>query len=94
MPIMIMMTTTTTRLTWKRILMKMRLAEDVSSSPRRMYSKHVHGRASVCSRWAKNLATLRSLFVSRRWIVAYCVAKACSSGSGGGAAAGEERRQS
>lgn len=31
--------------------------------------------ASVCRRWAKNLATLRSLFVSRRWIVSNCSRK-------------------
>lgn len=47
-----------------RILMKIRLEEVVASSLRRIVSRHVHGRASVYSRWAKNLATLRSLLVS------------------------------
>lgn len=47
-----------------RILMKIRLDEVVASSLRRMVSRHVQGRASVYSRWAKNLATFRSLLVS------------------------------
>lgn len=44
--------------------MKIRLDEVVASSLRRMVSRHVQGRASVYSRWAKNLATFLSLLVS------------------------------
>ena len=44
--------------------MKIRLEEVVASSLRRMDSRHVHGNASVYKRWAKNLATFRSLLVS------------------------------
>lgn len=52
------------RPTSTRILMKIRLEDVVASSLRRMDSRHVHGRASVYRRCAKNFATLRSLLVS------------------------------
>lgn len=55
-----------------RILMKMRDEEVVSYSLSLMYSRQVQGNASVQSRWPMNLATLRSLLVSRRWMVLYC----------------------
>eukprot|EP00967_Tisochrysis_lutea_P042901 scaffold51671_cov26-Tisochrysis_lutea.AAC.4 len=50
-----------------------------------------HGRASEWIRWAKSLATLRSLFVSRRWIIVYCLANisskhACTSAAEGASA--------
>ena len=57
---------------WKRILMKILELDVVVSSVREMYAKHVHDMASVASKCAKNLATLRNLFVSNRWIVLYC----------------------
>ena len=44
----------------------------VSSSLRWMISSTFHGMASEKSRWPKILASLRSLFESSRWIVAYC----------------------
>lgn len=64
-----------------RILMKIRDDEVVSYSFSLMYSRHVQGSASVHSRWPMNFATLRSLFVSRRWIVLYCVRKTWSKAS-------------
>lgn len=49
------------------------LEEDVVSSwVRRMLSMTCQLRASCSSSDAKNLATLRSLLVSRRWISEYC----------------------
>ena len=65
-------------ITWKSTLMKMREDDVVSSSVITRYSITPHGSASECSRCAKNLAMLRSLLVSRRWIIAYCLAKASS----------------
>ena len=55
--------------------MKMREEEVVSSSVTTMYSSVPHGRPLECSRCAKNLAMLRSLLVSSRWIIVYCLAK-------------------
>ena len=52
---------------WKSTLIKMRLEEVVSSSVMTRYSITPHGSASECTRCAKNLATLRSLFVSSLW---------------------------
>ena len=66
---------------WQRILTKIRDDDVVSSSLSRTYSRHVQGSASVSSRCAKNLATFRSLFVSRRWIIAYCSSNALSKAS-------------
>mmetsp|Transcript_18128 Transcript_18128/g.53974 ORF Transcript_18128/g.53974 Transcript_18128/m.53974 type:complete len:581 (+) Transcript_18128:14-1756(+) len=66
---------------WQRILTKIRDDDVVSSSLSRTYSRHVQGSASVSSRCAKNLATFRSLFVSRRWIIAYCSSNALSNAS-------------
>mmetsp|Transcript_5587 Transcript_5587/g.18266 ORF Transcript_5587/g.18266 Transcript_5587/m.18266 type:complete len:213 (-) Transcript_5587:275-913(-) len=63
---------------WKRILMKMREDEVVSSSEMTMYSSTPHGSASECNTCANSFATLRSLFVSRRWIIVYCLAKSSS----------------
>ena len=63
---------------WKRTLMKMREEDVVSSSVMIMYSSAPHGSASECNRCAKNLATLRSLLVSSRWIIEYCLANASS----------------
>mmetsp|Transcript_18193 Transcript_18193/g.34645 ORF Transcript_18193/g.34645 Transcript_18193/m.34645 type:complete len:224 (-) Transcript_18193:337-1008(-) len=63
---------------WNRILMKMREEEVVSSSVMTMFASTTHGSASVASRCAKNLAVLRSLLVSRRWIMPYCLRKDCS----------------
>lgn len=51
-------------LTRTRIFMKIRLDDVVASSLKRIISRQVHGSASVNNIWAKNLATLRSLFVS------------------------------
>jgi len=63
---------------WKSTLMKMRDDEVVSASVMTMYSKTPHGNASEWTRWPKNFAMLRSLLVSRRWIIAYCLAKVSS----------------
>lgn len=65
-------------ISWKKTLMKMRLEDVVSSSVITMYSMTPHGSASEWIRWAKNLAMLRSLFVSRRWIIEYCLANVSS----------------
>jgi hypothetical protein len=43
---------------------------ETTSMPRE-YSSTFHDIASECSRCEKNFATLRSLFVSRRWIAMY-----------------------
>jgi hypothetical protein len=51
--------------------MKMREDEVVSSSVSLMQPSTSHGSASVAKRCAKNLATLRSLLVSRRWMREY-----------------------
>ena len=58
--------------------MKMREEEVVSSCVRRMVSMTAQLMASCSSNAAKNLATLRSLFVSRRWIIVYCRRKQSS----------------
>ena len=63
---------------WKSTLMKIRDEEVVSSSVITRYSITPHGSASEWIRCAKNLATLRSLFVSSRWIIAYCLANISS----------------
>ena len=60
------------KLTWNRILMKILEEEVVSSWVRRMLSMTCQLMASCSSSAAKNLATLRSLLVSRRWISEYC----------------------
>ena len=51
---------------WNRILIKIRELDVVASSVSWMYARHVHDMASVASKCAKNFATLRSLFVSKR----------------------------
>ena len=58
--------------TWNRILMKIREDEVVSSWVRRMLSRTCQLMASCSSSAPKNLATLRSLLVSRRWMSEYC----------------------
>ena len=64
--------------TWNRYLMKMRLLLVVSSSVSRMHCSTPQLMASDDSRWANSLATLRSLLVSRRWMMAYCLPKQSS----------------
>jgi len=51
--------------------MKILLDAVVSSSVSLMHVKHVHSIESVYKRWPKNLAALRSLFISSRWTVTY-----------------------
>lgn len=58
--------------------MKIRLLLVVSSSVSRMQPSTPQLMASFASRCANNLATLRSLLVSRRWMMAYCFAKQSS----------------
>jgi hypothetical protein len=50
----------------------------VSSSVSRMQPSTPQLMPSTLSRCANSLATLRSLFVSRRWMMAYCFAKQSS----------------
>jgi len=66
---------------WKRILMKIRDEDVVSSSLSWTYSKHVQGSASVCNKWAKNFATFLNLFVSYLWIDWYCTTNCWSKAS-------------
>jgi hypothetical protein len=65
-------------ISWKRTLMKMREEEVVSASVMTRYSITPHGSAFEWIRWPKNLAMLRSLLVSSRWIMAYCLANVSS----------------
>ena len=65
-------------ISWKSTLIKMREEEVVSSSVITIYSITPHGSAFECNKCAKNLAMLRSLLVSRRWIIEYCLANASS----------------
>ena len=65
-------------ISWKSTLIKMRLLDVVSSSVMTIYSMTPHGSASLCMRWAKNLAMFLSLLVSKRWIIEYCFANASS----------------
>lgn len=58
--------------------MKMRLLLVVSSSVRRMQPSTPQLIASLASRCANSLATLRSLLVSSRWMMEYCLAKQSS----------------
>jgi hypothetical protein len=53
----------------KRILMKIRELDVVSSSFSLTARKTCHPMASVANRWAKNWAMMRRRFVSKRWIV-------------------------
>lgn len=55
--------------------MKIRLDEVVSSSVRRMHCSTDQGRPSVARRCANSEATFRSLLVSRRWMIMYCLMK-------------------
>lgn len=65
---------------WNRILMKIRLELVVSSSFRWIKDNTSHEMASVNRRCAKNLATFRNLFVSKRWIVSYVSLNICWNG--------------
>jgi hypothetical protein len=59
----------------------------VSSSVSRMHCSTPQLMASLASRCANSLATLRSLLVSSLWMMAYCFAKQSSNvawGVGGG----------
>ncbi len=67
--------------TWNRILMKMRAELVVASSVSTTFCSTPHETASVASRWPKNLATLRSLLVSSRWMRLYCRRKQSSNTS-------------
>jgi hypothetical protein len=69
---------TPTPFTWKRYLMKIRLLLVVSSSVSRMHPRTPQLMASLASRCANSLATLRSLLVSRRWMMEYCLPKQSS----------------
>ena len=65
---------------WKRIFKKIREELVVSSSVMRMCSITCQPMASENSKWANILATLRSLFVSSRWMVSYVSRNICSNG--------------
>lgn len=54
---------------WNKILMKIRLADVVSSSFRWMIDRTCQPIASVPSRWPQKRAIFRSLLVSYLWIV-------------------------